>query len=361
MFPNHSQTLHTITLLLLSSCWLCAVIWHVRIDTLVWTINGRSKCRFQIGKCVVIYLIPVLLILGSCWSAITIANDYSVPWILMVLTFLYEMCLTKYLLSSSSAEQKSDVFFGLGRRLLIFSLGILCGAAAISIQHDFIDYYGPVYVTNLKLLAERPQSQNINKYNPTYYYYYTLEETLEWGGSWACPADRSSNWCKHSHRLDEDNHYGSSFDCKKTIECQGKPPNDDDIVGECADTVQQVEAYTYLLKCVSNTLQGSGGLPFDSDIYDSTTHLNHTRAPYQSSISNANVAWRTVAVSCGDCNSIARFPPQDLARISHVAWTMGCLGLVTATILFFYGTRVRKQFFLVVSSLESDLQLNTIT
>jgi len=372
VFPNHPyQTLHNITIILVIPCFLAAAVWHAQKDPKARTLLATGRINSRIGKVFFLYLIPAFL---SIYSIIFAITEDGNPWIILPVAVLYEIALNVYLLSSrgyssinsidhtdsvnnqetiSASGDKSDNLFRLGRRLLFVSLGVLCGAAFASNQYDDIDYYGPVRVTDLKLIADRPK-QEVNKYNPTYYYYYTLDETLEWGGGWGCPASsvKESTWCKYSHSLDNDDYGPSSSDCKKRIECTGNPQADG--LGECADSAQQMEAFTFLIGCALNTMSGS--LPsFVPDTDSSTIYMNHTIAPWLDS----TATWRTAAVNCGDCNIIANsLRPPDLARLALVAWLVGFLMIVAAVTLLFYGTRDVQQRF---GSGSLGVQLNIIT
>jgi len=388
VFPDHSyQTLHTIMLYLVTSCFLGAGVWYAVKEPILHRYvlpntrdSGCHQLRKILAYLLLFYVIPGSLIIGSIVDATT--GDDDSPGTLLKLAIIYEVGFSLCLLRRLSGEEditspignsnskSNNKFLCFGRRFLFISLGIIYGATAASSQYDKIDYYGPVRVTNLKLYADRPE-QEVQKDNPTYYYYYTLKETLEWGGGWGCPISsfKESTWCKYSHILDSKDYGSSSSDCKKRIECQGEPPADG--LGECANSIQQQEALDFLIECASNVLNYTSGstLAYETEVLEFSifativnspmTIFNHTRPPWLDDDYNSKTAWRTAAVNCEECKIIASVPPKDLTSIAHTAWLVGCLIVVLAVILLYCGSSIQQK--VVGVSLESNLELSTIT
>ena len=114
-------------------------------------------------------------------------------------------------------------------------------------EYNNMDYYGPVQVTGVELEINRP-NQQIDKFNPKYFYYYQLVQTLEWGDSWGCPGQKSETWCSVNEDLYKNK-------CRVQINCNGHPAVG---LGECATAEGKQKAYATHFKCWASTAQNEG-------------------------------------------------------------------------------------------------------
>jgi len=339
VFPEHpNQSLHTFVFLLVILGSIGSVVWHVCKDQAARTILSTGGCRLRAVKFALLYVLSPFLILSPI--IIPTSGDPTSVFGLVLLAIAYEGILNWYLLfrygnagdSNNSTVQGCDEdskVARLGRRLAYVTSLVLCGASVASSQFDDIDYYGPVRITGAKLYADRPE-QSISKVAPTYYYFYTLQEKMEWGNGWGCPSSRygDSKWCEYSHLLDKDE-YGST--CKKRIDCPGKPQVGE--VGECATASQQLSAQLYLIKCVSDMTENGQTPDFSSGRY-----FNRDTPPWLD-FPNGTVAvipTRTVAASCKKCEAFPSVPPDHLAKQARVAWSLGFLMVATTAVMLFY-------------------------
>ena len=70
-------------------------------------------------------------------------------------------------------------------------------------QLDQVDYVGPMHITHFAVDYDRP-SQTISSTDPSFYYYYVGDLTIEWGHAWGCPGEANQNkWCKARKVLSE--------------------------------------------------------------------------------------------------------------------------------------------------------------
>lgn len=268
------------------------------------------RIRAIIGVVVAIYIVPASFIAGS-------SNDEATTG-LLVASAIVEIAINAFLFRKNP---KHRVGTRIGGRALFASMCVLVGASMGIDAYNDVDYYGPVRVTDVALEAHRPEQQ-VDKYDPRYYYYYQLVQTLEWGDSWGCPGgEEGGRWCSASEEL-------YPKECSVRIDCKGKPNAGD--VGECAGAERQAEAFEALFLCwAKNALNDGLGL-------DDFANANFTRtvAPWEDP-SNPHTVTRSV--SCGKpCSAKDTGTPEQLAeKASWYGIVGGLMSLVGfATLLW---------------------------
>lgn len=181
-------------------------------------------------------------------------------------------------------------------------------------QYNNIDYYGPVRVTGVHLAFYRPE-QNIETLDPKYYYFYELQKTLEWGGSWGCPSKENLTWCSAGDDLYKDQ-------CRVRIDCNGRPQDypDGGVVGECASAEKKVEAFEKLiLSCLASAADNER--LHLSDFSSNTNLTNREIAPWDDPLNPHTV---TRSVTCDAfCTARVTSPPQKLVHDAFLEWIVG--------------------------------------
>lgn len=281
-------------------------------------LSSVRRIRQIIGAIVLVYLFPLFLI--------TVSNNDAMIGT-AVAAAIVEIVIDSFLFRKNPQHR---IYTRAGSRILFVSMCIFIGASVVTDEYNHIDYYGPVRVTDVKLEFNRPQQQ-IDRYDPKWYYYYQLEQTLEWGESWGCPSQESERWCAVNEDLYKNK-------CRVRIDCNGRPdPTLCDTVNcegkadltlwECATPDQKKKAFQTLLSCWVNTVYDEG-LHME-DFYDK--NFTRTVAPWNDP-SNPHTVTRTV--SCGKtCTAHDTDTPDSMANRAFKCWVVGgvmsLLGLST--------------------------------
>mmetsp|Transcript_21165 Transcript_21165/g.36392 ORF Transcript_21165/g.36392 Transcript_21165/m.36392 type:complete len:402 (-) Transcript_21165:381-1586(-) len=257
----------------------------------------------------IFYSLPIFLALGD------LDDDTSSGSMLALI--ISELFINKFLFSMNGRR----LYPRLGRRMLFVSMCILTSAGKAQDQYNSIDYYGPVRVTDVELYASRP-SQQILTYAPSYYYFYQLKQTLEWGDPWGCPSPSNNlAWCSAIDDFDTDTDMDK---CRVRINCDGRPQDYGGTVGECASEAKKKEALSELRFCFASAAQNDA-LQM-ADFF--TANFTKRVAPWDDT-SNPHTVTRSV--SCAACTARATPPPHKLEEDAILKWILG-VSLVLASV-----------------------------
>jgi len=277
-----------------------------------------------------IYTVAFCYVVPSVFFFATVGSyDETVGAGMIAFAAAIEGAVNLYFFSKNSQHR---TFPRLGRRILFVSMSLLLGAGMFTDHYNGIDYYGPVRISSVGLEFYRPE-QKIESYNPSYYYYYRLEQTIEWGDTWACPktSKRKENWCSVMDDL-------YAEECKKKISCKGRPEDyGDGGKGACASAEQKADALLYLFQCFNKHAKAEGIQPEDF----SSTNFTRSVAPWDDPLQPHTV---TRAVSCSPkCTAEATAPPETLAREVLVEWLVAGALILVGSVLLVLGVRTGQE------------------
>ena len=294
-------------------------VWHFLNEPRLKEAMPSSSICGWIIVIFVMYVLPSALFIASF---VAIGDDDNGFLAIILFAIGVEAAVNLILLFRTYRHR---LFPRLGRRTLFISMSVVIGSAVFTDQYNHIDYYGPVCVTNMGIQFYRPE-QEVDSNHPSYYYYYRLYQTLEWGSVWGCPSPDSDQWCNVAEALYPE-------ECTRRIDCQGQPQG----TGECATLVQQKEAETYLMECFLQKVH-EDGLSFNDFI-----SKNFTRdvAPWKESPQPHTV---TRAISCSACTAQTSAPPKKMEREASLEWlAAGLLVLVGCGLLLLGVTTGQEQ------------------
>lgn len=289
-------------------------ILHFRSEPLL---HCPSRCRRFLLKLFIVYEAPCALIVTASTMGAKGDGD-AIFWLAFAVAVEGALCTYFFL-----GQNRRRLFPRLGRRVLFVSMGVLLGASTVMVAYNRIDYYGPLRVTDVDLQFWRPE-QHIDPTNPSYHYYYTLAQKLEWGDNWACPMN-GDQWCSATVSLYYDQ-------CKKRINCKGRPEDYlDEGKGECATILEQLQALEELIDCWLATAQKEGISPGEF------SNANFTRAvaPWDDPLGPHTVAR---SVTCdSECSVETTVQPKLILEEASLEWLVGGVLVMVGCALLYFG------------------------
>ena len=322
-FPESKfETLSTVTIPLAAIGLVVCGLLHFRSEPAMQVDLRQLSCRWWIWWIRVIvlcYFIPSVFVTSLFSQADTTGNydDGEMAGQMsaaIVIAAAIEAAVNAYFFIKNSTHR---IYPRLGRRVLFVAMSVLLGVAIFTNHYNSIDYYGPVRVSGVGLKWVRPEQQ-VDSHNPSYYYYYRLEQTIEWGDSWACPKT-PKKWCS----VGMDDLYKE--ECQYEIFCKGRPEYN----GQCASEEEKAEAFSYLVGCFIKQAAKEGLQPGD---FFTSTNFTRSVAPWDDPLRPHTV---TRAVTCGPrCTAEETAPPEALAHQVNMEWPVAiALVLVGSALL----------------------------